>query len=831
MPQVDDAPAQPVRGLQRIEAEQRAALLAVESYDVTLDLASSEETFASLTRVVVTSRGGSTFLDLKPASVRSITLDGRSLDVDLLRDGRVPVDLPAGRCELVVDAVMRFRNDGEGLHRSVDPADGRHYVYGMSFMDAAPSIFACFDQPDLKAPYTFHVRAPHDWVVVGNAPASNPEPGVWELERSQPLSTYFVTLVAGPYHVVRDQHDGIALGLSARQSIAADLDRDADELLTVTRQCFDEFHRLFDIRYPFGDYHQAFVPEFNAGAMENPGCVTFRDPLVFTSKVTRAARINRATTVAHEMAHQWFGNTTTPLWWDDLWLNESFAEYMGVRVTAAVTEYGDAWVQNSFARRQWGLVADQRPSTHPVAGNGEEDALAALQNFDGISYAKGSSILKQLAARLGDEVFLGGVRDHLTRHRFGNATMHDLFDSWTRAGAGGFDRFSSDWLTTAGPDRLRLDRAAAELVRTPPAEHPADRSHAVRLAVAAPGSTWSATPVEIGSPRTPVAVGADDAVLIDPWEDTWAVCEPDEVTTARLPSLVTTTEDPMLRAGIWNTVRSGFHHAEVAPDAVVDLAEAWIPVETQDSGFTYTVPWLLRLPVPLSSDPAAAAARLHRVALTTAAAHEPGSTLQLGCVQAAVATCADDGVLRSWLAGEGLPDGVEADLELRWRAWVRLAVLGATTRAELDAALAEEPTAVSRVEHTRAVASLPTEEAKEFALERLTGAVSVPGYELEAAGNGMWRDGQRELLAPYVARYAAALPVAARAHSGWVQADVAEDFFPTCMTGPEAMAVLAPLRTDESLPAPVRRRLVDAVDELERRNAVVERFPVGAARS
>ena len=270
---------------------------------------------------------------------------------------------------------MRFRNDGEGLHRSVDPADGRHYVYGMSFMDAAPSIFACFDQPDLKAPYTFHVTAPADWVVIGNAPGSSRSSRApWEFEQTQPLSTYFVTLVAGPYHLVRDEHDGIPLGLSARASIATDLDADADELFTMTKQCFDEFHRLFGIRYPFGDYHQAFVPEFNAGAMENPGCVTFRDPLIFSSRVTRGVRIQRATTVAHEMAHQWFGNIVTPKWWDDLWLNESFAEYMGNRVTADVTEYDDAWTHNAYARRQWGLVADQRPSTHPVAGNGAVDA-------------------------------------------------------------------------------------------------------------------------------------------------------------------------------------------------------------------------------------------------------------------------------------------------------------------------------------------------------------------------------------------------------------------------------------------------------------------------
>ncbi len=402
----------PYASLQRTEALARRELLDLTSYDVALDLAADDATFGSVTTLRFSSRAGATFLDLKPVSLAALSLDGRPLDVDLLERGRFPLELTEGEHELVVEATMPFRNDGEGLHRSVDPADGKHYVYGMSFMDAAPTIFACFDQPDLKAPYTFHVRAPQDWVVIGNAPGRQVEKGVWEFEQSQPLSTYFVTLVAGPYHVIRDEHDGIPLGLSARASIAADLDKDAEELFTLTKQSFDELHRLFGIRYPFGDYHQAFVPEFNAGAMENPGCVTFRDPLIFTSRVTRGVRIARASTLAHEMAHQWFGNLVTPAWWDDLWLNESFAEYMGNRVTADVTEYADAWVDNSYARRQWGLVADQRPSTHPVAGNGAVDASAALQDFDGISYAKGCAILRQLNATLGDEVFFKGTIDH-----------------------------------------------------------------------------------------------------------------------------------------------------------------------------------------------------------------------------------------------------------------------------------------------------------------------------------------------------------------------------------------------------------------------------------
>ncbi len=300
----------------------------------------------------------------------------------------------------------------------------------------------------------------------------------------------------------------------------------------MTRQCFDEFHRLFGIRYPFGDYHQAFVPEFNAGAMENPGCVTFRDNLIFASRVTRGARILRASTVAHEMAHQWFGNIVTPTWWDDLWLNESFAEYLGNRVTAEVTEYADVWTHIAYSRRQWGLVADQRPTTHSVAGNGAVDAVAALQNFDGISYAKGSTILKQLNATMGDEVFFAGAVDHMTAHRFGNATMHDLFASWERAGAGDLSAFIDSWLLTAGPDTVTLDREAGVVRRTPPVDHPADRTHTFHVATAGDDG-WQLAPLSITGPET--ALDAQDRPLVfDPHDETWAVFVPDAVTMAGL---------------------------------------------------------------------------------------------------------------------------------------------------------------------------------------------------------------------------------------------------------------------------------------------------------
>jgi aminopeptidase N len=814
----------PFASLQRTEALARRDLLDLTSCDVSLDLASDEDTFGSVTTIRFSSRTGSTFLDLKPVRVGGIRLDGRSLDLDLLERGRFPLELSEGEHELVVEATMPFRNDGEGLHRSTDPADGKSYVYGMSFMDAAPTIFACFDQPDLKARYTFHVRAPQDWIVIGNAPGEQVENGVWEFQQTQPLATYFVTLVAGPYHVVRDEHDGIPLGLSARASIAADLDKDADELFTLTRQSFDELHRLFGIRYPFGDYHQAFVPEFNAGAMENPGCVTFRDPLIFTSRVTRGIRDARATTLAHEMAHQWFGNLVTPAWWDDLWLNESFAEYMGTRVTADVTEYSDAWVQSSYARRQWGLTADQRPSTHPVAGNGAVDASAALQDFDGISYAKGCAILRQINATLGDEVFFKGTIDHFERHRFGNATMHDLFDSWQRAGAEDMAAFTDNWLRTAGPDRIELDRAAGVVRRTPPPDHPADRSHRIRAAVASEDGTWTDHGLEIEGPETPFDAG-DRPVLLDPYNDTWALLIPDELTMNALASLLPRVQDPLLRAGVWSNIRSALHNAAVDPVDVLEIVVRSLPVEDTEDTRRRTMSWVYGWVLPLQPDPTRAAAQLHGAALAKVAESAATSEEQLAAFRAAIATAADPELLRTWLAGEQLPDGIPLDVDLRWRTLLRLATLGAVDLAELDRQLAADPNAVAKIQHAGAHASLPDAEAKAWAWSCFTGEVDLPNYELEAVGLGLWRGGQEALTEPYVERYFAELPDTVKVRSGWVLADAAEQFFPRTSLTRETLARAEALIADGDLDLSMRRRLVDEADNLKRKLAVLEAHP------
>ncbi|WP_232676839.1 aminopeptidase N [Nocardioides sp. R-C-SC26] len=814
--------------LLRSEAEARAAQLTVAGYEIDLDLDAGEETFSSRTVIRFDSTGGASFVDVKPAQLLSVRLNGTPIDTDTLERGRIRIATASGANELEVEATMAYRHDGEGLHRSIDPADGHHYVYGMSFMDAAPSVFACFDQPDLKAPYTFTVRAPRDWTVIGNSPAEKGDDESWRWGPTQPLSTYFVTLVAGPYHLIRSAHDGIPLGLSCRASLAPHLEQDAEEILTLTGQCFDEFHRLFGIRYPFGDYHQAFVPEFNAGAMENPGCVTFRDQLVFDSRVTRGQRLLRATTIAHEMAHQWFGNLTTPRWWDDLWLNESFAEYLGNRVTAEVTEFGDAWEHVAWSRRQWGLSADQAPSTHPVAGNGAGDALTALQSFDGISYAKGSSILKQIATSIGDEAFFGGAIDLFERHRFGNATMDDLFACWRGRGAEGLDDVIAHWLLRAGADVISLDRQAGRLVRTAPVEPgrvPADRRHRLQLARLRAGEATVA-PVELAGVAAPVAVAPDDVVVIDPYEQSWGVYVPDAITVRGLVSELPRVVDPTLRAAIWNNLKSGYSVAQVAPDDIVEVLVADLPVYDTEDTARHTMPWVLSEVLPAAAD--GSTARVHTAARGLAESLRPGSETQLAAFRAAVHTAVDPDLLRAWLTQP--PAGVEADLAVRWRVLVRLATLGAVTPEELDAALADEPTAVSRVEHTRARASLPTEEAKEYAWSRFTGAVQVANYELEAAGLGMWRGGQSEVLGDYVARYVRDLPHTSNVRSGWVLALAAAQFFPTTIVDDATLAAVRTLLEPGVLEPAVHRRVVDRIDQFERQLAVRRAYPRRVAR-
>ncbi|NGN70143.1 aminopeptidase N, partial [Streptomyces sp. A7024] len=445
--------------LTRAEAQLRARILEVGRYDVELDLTRGEEVFGSTVVIRFAAReAAETFLELKPAALRRVVLDGAELDPASLDGNRLPLTLAAGAHELRVEADMAYSRTGEGMHRFTDPADGETYLYTQLFLDDVQRVFAAFDQPDLKAEFAVSVIAPAGWTVLGNGVATDhgtlDNRRRWTIATTPPISTYLVAVAAGPWHSIADEHAGIPFGLHCRRSLAQHLDADADELLDITKRCFDRYHEKFTEPYPFDSYDQAFVPEFNAGAMENPGLVTFRDEYIFRSAVTDTERQTRAVTLAHEMAHMWFGDLVTLRWWDDIWLNESFAEYLGCQIVTECTRFDGVWTDFAIARKGWGYDADQRPSTHPVAPDAVPDTASALLNFDGISYAKGASALRQLVAWLGEDAFFAGINDHFTKHKFGNATLADFIDSLAAASGRDVPGWADAWLRTTGVDTL-----------------------------------------------------------------------------------------------------------------------------------------------------------------------------------------------------------------------------------------------------------------------------------------------------------------------------------------------------------------------------------------
>ncbi len=808
-------------------ARTRAAALSVQSYDVDLDLTQGERTFGSTTTIRFTASSPTTWLDVKPDELTSVTLNGTAVDVAGLNDGRLELTDLQPENELVVVASMLYSHDGEGLHRAVDAADGLVYTYAMSFLDAAPRIFACFDQPDLKAPYRMKVTAPPEWLVLGNGAATQVSPGRWELAETLPLSTYFVTVVAGPYHQITDSHDGIPLSVVSRQSLKDALDREAEDMFTVTKQSFDEYHRMFGYRYPFGEYHQAFVPEFNAGAMENPGCVTFRDSMVFRSAATDAERGNRARTIVHEMAHQWFGDTVTMKWWNDLWLNESFAEYMAHRVSTAATNYQDNWIDFAFIRKWWGLQADQRSSTHPVAADAVKDAASSLDDFDGISYAKGAAVLKQLAAYLGDDVFLAGVNAHIRANEFGNATFADLVTKWTEAGAVDLETWAQNWLRTPGLDTISASRTATgiKLHRTVPTAYPASRPH--KLTVGGYDADGRGTTVDVLLDADEVEVALDPSLAVvipDAGDDTWAKIRLDAESLANLPSVLPKIEDGVTRAVVLNSLRDSVADAELDPKLGFEVVLGLLPTETSDIAVGTMLNWANThlLGVYLPYEPYrgrladAIAARLQ-----TAPA---GSSLQLAAARGVARFSDDVELLKGWLADDGVPEGLAMDADLRWLVTGRLARLGAIGDAEIDAELERDTSSEGVVHAVRCRASLPTVQAKERAWTQIMTDADIANYELYAACEGFWHPTQVELTAPYVDRYFAEIAGTEKLRSGWVVAQSAKLAFPRYAVEQRVVDRAADLVADESVAAGIRRSIGDSVDDLKRALAVRSAF-------
>ncbi|MGL5443013.1 MAG: aminopeptidase N, partial [[Mycobacterium] stephanolepidis] len=451
--------------LTRDQAAARAAAIDVEHYAITLDLTDgdggpSEETFHSSTTVTFTAQpGASTVIDIAARTVRRAELNGVELDVsEYDEENGITLAGLAATNTVVVEADLEYSHTGEGLHRFVDPVDDEVYLYSQFETADAKRMFACFDQPDLKAAFDVTVTAPAHWQVISNGAPLSVADGVHTFATTAKMSTYLVALIAGPYarwnDVYSDDHGNIDLGIYCRASLSEFMD--ADRLFTETKQGFGFYHKNFGTPYAFGKYDQLFVPEFNAGAMENAGAVTFLEDYVFRSKVTKYSYERRAETVLHEMAHMWFGDLVTMRWWDDLWLNESFATFASVLCQAEATEYTEAWTTFANVEKSWAYRQDQLPSTHPVAAD-IPDLAAVEVNFDGITYAKGASVLKQLVAYVGLENFLSGLRAYFKAHAFGNATFDDLLGALEEASGRDLSDWGTQWLKTTGLNTLSPD--------------------------------------------------------------------------------------------------------------------------------------------------------------------------------------------------------------------------------------------------------------------------------------------------------------------------------------------------------------------------------------
>ncbi len=773
--------------LTRDEAAARSRVLSVDDYDVTLDLGGDGPTFSSTTvlRFACTEPGASTFVDLIAPAVREVTLNGRSLEVAaVVGDSRILLDGLADTNELRVVADCAYMRTGEGLHRFTDPADGETYLYTQFEVPDARRVFATFEQPDLKASFTLHVTAPAAWDVVSNSPTPQPTPadGVgpagaalarWDFDPTERISTYLVAVVAGPYVKVTDSWTGeygtVPMALYCRPSIREHLD--ADDLFTVTKQGLAFYEEQFACAYPFGKYDQLFVPEYNAGAMENAGAVTIRDEYVFRSRQTASAYEGRANTVLHELAHMWFGDLVTMRWWDDLWLNESFAEWASHWSSVAATKYTGAWV-NFAGRKNWAYRADQLPSTHPVAAD-MVDLETVEANFDGITYAKGASALRQLVAWVGEKEFVEGLRGYFAEHAFGNATFADLLRALEDSSGRELGDWAQLWLRTTGVNTLRAESAvdangrytAFAVVQSAAPEHPTLRPH--RMAV----GTFdlhadrlvrrSRVELDVTGERTevPAMIGeaAADLVLLNDDDLTYAKVRMDERSLATLLSSVGTLTEPLARSLCWTSTWDMTRDAEFPASDYVDLVLRGLPVETEIAAVQ-----VLTSQAGSAIEQYVAPEHRSRVreqwtaGLRALLRQAPdGSDLQLQLVRAlatSAASAEDLDLLAGLLDGSAALPGLSVDVDLRWSLVTGLARRGRGDESMIAAELAADTTISGQERAAAASAVRPDPAAKDRAWTDFL-AEEVANGTKTAVGRAFWQGGQQEVLAGYVDRY------------------------------------------------------------------------------
>jgi aminopeptidase N len=829
--------------LTRDEAAARSALITVASYHVDLDLTGSDEVFDSVCviRFDCNAPGSASFINLTAPAVREITLNGEPVGLGAFDGDRITLERLAASNVLRVAADCAYSRSGEGLHRFTDPVDGRVYLYSDLETFDAHRVYACFDQPDMKATYELAVTAPADWIVVSNmAPESSIEDGEalrWHFPPTPVMPTYITAVAAGPYHVVRDEHDGIPLGVFCRQSLAPYLD--ADEILEVTRQGFDFYHNSFGIKYPFEKYDQLFVPEFKEGAMENAGCVTFLEAYIFRSRVTDFAREARAETILHEMAHMWFGDLVTMRWWDDLWLNESFATWAGTLAQAEATRWTSAWTTFAQLYKSWAYRQDQLPSTHPIAAD-IPDIHAVEVNFDGITYAKGAAVLKQLVAYVGRENFLDGVRKYFGAHAWGNATLADLLSALEQTSGRDLASWSREWLQTAGVNTLRPSysvdsdgRFTEFAVEQDAADsHPLLRSHRIAIGLydRTPGgeaglSRRLRVETDVAGPRTviPELSGQrrPDLVLVNDDDLTYAKIRLDDHSLRTLidNSIGLFTESlpaALCWAAAWDMCRDG----EMAARDYVRLVLSGISSVADIS----VVQTLLRQAGQAARRFADPGWRETGLALLASGLRDllfaagPGSDEQLAYLRAfaGVATSVEDITLLSGLLdGSVRLDGLTVDTDLRWALLGRLVSRGGPGAAEIDAELARDATDAGERHAATCRAAIPTAEAKREVWQALTGGeLTIAMFRATLAG---FVDlDHEELIEGYRDDYFDVVGDVWRDWSSAMAQDFVSGAYLVSALSPETVAATDAYIAGTEPPAALRRLLIEGRDDVLR---------------
>ncbi|PVZ59516.1 aminopeptidase N [Arthrobacter sp. H-02-3] len=785
------------QNLSRDEAAARSALITTHSYDVSLDVRQAADpgvagyTSRSVITFSASEPGASTFVDFIAGSVHSVFLNGKGLAVaDVVDGSRIRLDNLQAENQVTITGTALYSTSGEGMHRFVDPADGQCYLYTQYEPADARRVFANFEQPDLKAEFTFHVMAPSDWQVSSNGAevlctqlTSDPATSLWDFAPTKPMSTYITTVLAGPYFKAGDTWSGrladgtvleVPLALYCRASMAASFD--AGALFSLTKNGLSFFNELFDFPYPWGKYEQAFVPEYNLGAMENPGLVTFTESYVFTSRAADSQYQARANTLLHEMAHMWFGDLVTMKWWDDLWLKESFADYMGTLGVDRTTDWDTAWVNFANNRKAWAYVQDQLPTTHPIVAD-IPDLEAAKQNFDGITYAKGASVLKQLVAYVGFEAFIAGSRGYFKDHAYGNTTLAELLAALSSASGRDLTQWARQWLQTSGISTLSSEieehgGVLGTVTVLQDAEDPTTgrqepRPHRLRIGLydfddAGALVRSDSVETDVSGDRTdvPALAGKPRPALLLVNDDDLSYAkvrlDPHSETTAR--SSLDKLSDPMARALCWTALWDSARDAVTPAALYVDAVQRFGPAET---GIGVLLNVLGNAATAIERYVPAAGRAAVRHGFLSLAADElqraaPGSDQQLAWARTVAAASRFDNsrldLLRGILDGSTVLDGLSVDAELRWNFWHALAANGEATVAQLDGELARDNTAAGKSGHATALAARPEEAVKEAAWQEAVHGTSLSNQLLSATIAG-FNTAPAPLLRGFTDRY------------------------------------------------------------------------------